>query len=69
MAERRAREFGIPEVTTDYRSILSRPDIGVVDIVTRGDHQDLVFEALEAGKHCLVEKPVCHDYRGGLRCR
>ena len=56
-------------MTTDYRSILSRPDIGVVDIVTRGDHRDLVFEALEAGKHCLVEKPVCHDYRGGLRCR
>jgi predicted dehydrogenase len=22
-----------------------------------------VFETLGAGKHCLVEKPVCHDYR------
>ncbi len=62
-AERRAGEFGIPEVTTDYRSILDRTDIDVVDIVTRGDHQTLVFETLEAGKHCLVEKPVCHDYR------
>ncbi len=63
LADRRAREFGIPEVTTDYRSILSRPDIDVVDIVTRDDHQPLVFEVLDAGKHCLVEKPVCHDYR------
>ena len=62
VAERRAREFGIPEVTTDYRDILSRADIDVVDIVTRDEHQDLVFETLEAGKHCLVEKPVCHDY-------
>ena len=62
-AEQRAKEFGIPEVTTDYRSILGRTDIDVVDIVTRGDHQALVFETLEAGKHCLVEKPVCHDYR------
>jgi predicted dehydrogenase len=43
--------------------VLSRDDIDVVDIVTRSDHQDLVFETLEAGKHCLVEKPVCHDYR------
>jgi predicted dehydrogenase len=63
LAEQRAREFGSAEVTTDYHSILTRTDIDVVDIVTRGDHQDLVFETLEAGKHCLVEKPVCHDYR------
>lgn len=67
LAEARAKEFDIPEVTTDYEKILSRSDIDVVDIVTRGDHQDLVFAALEAGKHVLVEKPVCHDYRDVLR--
>src|SRR5262249_3251207 len=43
--------------------VLARTDVDVVDIVTRGDHQELVFAALEAGKHVLVEKPVCHDYR------
>ncbi len=63
LAEARAKQFGIPEVVTDYEKILQRSDIDVVDIVTRGDHQDLVFATLEAGKHCLVEKPVCHDYR------
>ena len=63
LAERRAAEFGIPEVATDPLEVLSRPDLDVIDIVTRGDHQDLVFATLEAGKHCLVEKPVCHDYR------
>jgi len=26
-----------------------------------------VFAVLEAGRHCLVEKPVCHDYRDVLR--
>lgn len=67
LAEARAKEFDIPEVTTDYEKILSRSDIDVVDVVTRGDHQDLVFAALEAGKHVLVEKPVCHDYRDVLR--
>ena len=63
MAEARAKEFEIPEVTTDFEKILSNKDIDVVDIVTRGDHQDLVFATLEAGKHCLVEKPVCHNYK------
>ena len=63
LAEQRATEFGAAEVENDYRKILARDDIDVVDIVTRSDHQDLVFETLAAGKHCLVEKPVCHDYR------
>ena len=63
LAEQRATEFDATEVETDYRKVLARDDIDVVDIVTRSDHQDLVFKTLEAGKHCLVEKPVCHDYR------
>ena len=64
----RAREFEIPEVTTDYEKLLSRRDIDVVDIVTSGDnHQPLTFAALEAGKHILVEKPVCHDYKDVLQ--
>ena len=67
LADARAAEFGIPDVSTNAEEVLSRDDIDVVDIVTRGDHQDLVFATLEAGKHCLVEKPVCHDYRDVLR--
>lgn len=63
LAEARAAEFGIPDVETDVERVLSRADVDVVDIVTRDDHQELVFATLEAGKHCLVEKPVCHDYR------
>lgn len=63
LAEACARDFGIPNVTTDVADVFERSDIDVIDVVTRGDHQDLVFATLEAGKHCLVEKPVCHDYR------
>ena len=69
LAEAKAKEFNIPEVVTDYEKILQRSDIDVVDIVTRGDHQDIVFATLEAGKHCLVEKPVCHDYRDVWRAQ
>ncbi len=69
LANARAAEFDIPTVTTNVDDVLARDDIDVVDVVTRGDHQDLVFAALEAGKHCLVEKPVCHDYRDVWRAQ
>ena len=69
LAEKRAAEFGIPSVYTDYREMLARTDIDLVDICTRPDskdddnHEILAFAVLEAGKHCLCEKPVAHDYR------
>ena len=63
-AKARAKEFEVPDFTTDYEKVLSRTDIDVVDIVTSGDnHEPLTFATLEAGKHCLVEKPVCHVYK------
>ncbi len=64
MAQARAKQFDIPKWVTDYEKVLAMSDVDVVDIVTRGDnHQELTFAALEAGKHVLVEKPVCHDFR------
>src|SRR3989442_334530 len=63
-AQARAKEFDVPTVETDYQKVLARNDIDVVDIVTSGDnHEPLTFAALEAGKHVLVEKPGCHDYK------
>jgi predicted dehydrogenase len=75
LAKEAAREFNIPDVYTDYQKILQREDIDVIDVVTRaGDqhdrnHEILTFEALEAGKHVLVEKPVCHDYHDVIRAQ
>jgi predicted dehydrogenase len=69
MAEERARAFNIPHVYTDYQEMLMRDDLDVVDVCTRGtsaerdNHEVLAFAALEAGKHCLCEKPVAHDFR------
>jgi predicted dehydrogenase len=69
LAEKRAREFNIPDVYTDFEAILTREDIDVIDICTRGasadrdNHEVLAFAALEANKHCLCEKPVAHDYQ------
>lgn len=54
-----ARQFGATYATTDYHDVLNDKDVDAVLIATRHHmHADLVLEALEAGKHVLVEKPL-----------
>lgn len=44
---------------TDYRALLDRPDIDAVSIcVPSGLHARVALDALDAGKHVLVEKPI-----------
>src|SRR5262245_38680088 len=57
-------EFGATVVTADYRDLLARDDIDIIDVVTRdSEHFEINMAALEAGKHVLSEKPVAHDHR------
>ena len=54
-----ARKHKIGNSTTDYKSILSDPNIDLVIITTRhNEHARMVRESLEAGKHVFVEKPL-----------
>jgi predicted dehydrogenase/threonine dehydrogenase-like Zn-dependent dehydrogenase len=54
-----ARKFKFELATTDTRSLLNDPEINTVFITTRHNtHAQLVVEALEAGKHVFVEKPL-----------
>ncbi|MHC6229246.1 Gfo/Idh/MocA family protein [Arthrobacter sp. MMS24-T111] len=56
-----ARKWGWAEATTDWRDVIAREDIDVVDIVTPGDsHAEIAIAALEAGKHVLCEKPLAN---------
>jgi len=53
--------FDIPEITTytDYLQMLSRHDIDVVSIATySGTHARIALDAMQAGKHVIVEKPM-----------
>ena len=44
---------------TDYREMLEDPDVDAVIIVTpSGLHANMAQDALDAGKHVLVEKPL-----------
>ena len=57
-----ADRYGWAESATDWRSIIERDDIDVVDICTPGHlHHDIALAALEAGKHVLVEKPLANS--------
>ncbi len=59
-----ADRFGIERAVGDYRGLLDDPDIDVIDVVTGNrPHFDISWDALNAGKHVLCEKPVHPDYR------
>ena len=52
-AEHRADQY------SDYRRLLDRTDVDVVNIcVPSGLHAQVAVDALEAGKHVIVEKPI-----------
>jgi predicted dehydrogenase/threonine dehydrogenase-like Zn-dependent dehydrogenase len=54
------KKFGFEAATTDADEVLNDERIGTVVIATRHDsHARLVREALMAGKHVFVEKPLC----------
>jgi predicted dehydrogenase len=54
-----AKKYGFSHSTTDYRVILDDKDVDLVLITTRHDkHAAMASEALSAGKHVFVEKPL-----------
>ncbi|KUM36773.1 Gfo/Idh/MocA family protein [Arthrobacter sp. EPSL27] len=56
-----AAKYGWAETATDWRSVLDRDDIHVVDICAPGwMHAEIAVAALRAGKHVLVEKPLAN---------
>ena len=54
------RKFGFCQASTDVPALLANPSCNTVVIATRHDsHAPLVQQALTAGKHVFVEKPLC----------
>jgi predicted dehydrogenase len=61
-ARRSAQNFFVPVVTADYHELLSRDDVQIVSICTPPSlHEQMVIDALEAGKYVLCEKPLAHN--------
>ncbi len=62
--EQAARRLGWEEWATDWRAVVGRPEIEVVDVATPGDsHAEIAIAAAKAGKAVLCEKPLANDVR------
>jgi predicted dehydrogenase len=56
-----ADRHGWAAAETDWRALVARDDVDLVDICTPGDsHAEIALAALAAGKHVLCEKPLAN---------
>ncbi|MFI1831409.1 Gfo/Idh/MocA family protein [Streptomyces sp. NPDC020412] len=57
-----ADRHGWAAAVTDWRDLIARDDVQLVDVCTPGDsHAEIAIAALEAGKHVLCEKPLANS--------
>jgi predicted dehydrogenase len=54
--------YNVPRRFQDYRELVTE-DLDVVIVLTPGSHAAPAIAALEAGKHVIVEKPMCFTLR------
>lgn len=59
-----AAEWGIPEIASDWRSVVERPDLDAVLIGTWPyTHAEMSIAALDAGKHVFCQARMARDAR------
>ncbi len=62
-----AAAYGVPETLTDWRGLVTRDDVDVVDICTPpGTHAEIAEAAAAAGKAVICEKPLATSYAEAL---
>ena len=65
-ARKFAKQWGWESVVTDWRKLVERDDIDVIDIASPNDtHHDIAIAAAEAGKAILCEKPLSRTGKEG----
>lgn len=59
-----AEQFGWEEFDTDWKRVVARPDIDIVDVSSSGNmHAPMVIAAAKAGKHIICEKPLANTIK------
>jgi predicted dehydrogenase len=65
-----AHACGIDDVETDWRRVVERADVDVIDICTPpGTHADIAVAAAAAGKAVICEKPLALNFAQAVRAR
>lgn len=65
-----AKQFGFETYETDWKKLIARDDIDVIDIVTPNNiHAEVAIAAAEAGKHVICEKPLALTVEEAVRMR
>jgi hypothetical protein len=63
-----AELLGAPHFTDDYHELLARPDLQVLSICTPNAlHEEMIVDALKAGKHLYIDKPLTVDGASAAR--
>src|SRR5687767_3574827 len=66
--EKARQALGWDEGATDWREVIKRKDIDLVDVCTPGDsHADIAIAAARAGKHVFCEKPLANSLKDAER--
>ena len=65
------KRYGLPlKATTDYEAMLRDPAVDIIDICTPHPlHAAQIIAAAQAGKHILIEKPICLSFDDLKRVR
>jgi predicted dehydrogenase len=65
--ERAAAAYGFDHWVSDWRELVNRPDVDIVDICTPpGTHAEIAAAAAAAGKAVICEKPLAISYRQAM---
>ena len=59
-----ACDYGVTQMFGDWRELMAC-DIDAVLVLTSGSHAPIAIAAAEAGRHVLVEKPMCFSVQEG----
>lgn len=63
-AETLSKQFNISEATTNYRKLLTNPQIDAILVASSTDtHVEICQAAAKAGKHIFCEKPIALDLK------